>query len=99
METYILKNSNRKGKRYLLEMPKYKHSHHFGSAGGKTYIDHNDDKKKAAWIARHKKDKNYNNKHSGIFHSRELLWTEKNLNKSIKRYEIKYNIKIINKIK
>jgi hypothetical protein len=25
----------------------------FGSSEGKTYIDHNDDKKRKAWIARH----------------------------------------------
>jgi hypothetical protein len=28
------------------------HSHHFGSDVGKTYIDHQDDKKKEAWIAK-----------------------------------------------
>jgi hypothetical protein len=46
MDTYILKKSNRKGKRFVMEMPSLKHSHHFGSDVGKTYIDHSDLKKK-----------------------------------------------------
>ena len=46
MEKFILKKSNRKGKRYEIVMPKYGHSHHFASDVGKTYIDHKDDKKK-----------------------------------------------------
>ncbi len=44
---FILRKSKRKGKRYEIVMPEYKHSHHFGSDVGETYIDHKDkDKKK-----------------------------------------------------
>ena len=96
MDTYILKKSNRKGKRFEIVMPKFKHSHHFASDVGKTFIDHKDQKKKDAWIARHKNDKNYNSKHSGIYHSRKLLWSEDTLTKSIKKYEKEHNIKIKN---
>ena len=95
---YILSKSNRKGKRFVIIMPDLKHSHHFGSDVGKTFIEHNDIKKKNAWYSRHKKDKNFNNKHSGIYHSKKLLWTETTLSKSIKKYEKEHNIKIINKI-
>lgn len=96
MDTYILKKSNRKGKRFVIEMPQYKHSHHFGSDIGKTFIDHKDEKKKSAWIARHKVNKNWNDKHSAIYHSRKLLWNEDTLTKSIKKYEKEHNIKIKN---
>ena len=51
MDTYILKKSNRKGKRFVIEMPTLKHKHHFGSDVGKTFIDHGDLKKKSAWEA------------------------------------------------
>ena len=44
-------------------------THHFGSDVGQTFIDHQDEKKKKAWIARHRLDKNFYNKHSGIHHS------------------------------
>jgi len=95
MDTYILKKSNRKGKRLVIEMPSLKHKHHFGSDVGKTFIDHGDLKKKSAWIARHKLDVNWNNKHSGIYFSRYLLWGDsKNLNENIKSLEKKLNVKI-----
>ena len=49
METYILKKSDRKGKRFVIEMPKM--SHHFGALpfDKGTYIDHKNDKIKKAW--------------------------------------------------
>ena len=46
-------------------------------------------------FARHKNDKNYNNKHSGIYYSRHLLWGDsKNLKDNIKLLEKKDKIKI-----
>lgn len=97
-ETYILKKSNRKGKRFVIIMKERNHEHHFGSDVGSTFIDHKDTKKKRNWEARHKGDKNYNNKHSGIYYSRHLLWTEPTLSKAIKKLESKDNVNIINKI-
>ena len=94
MEPYILKKSNRKGKRFEIIMPKFKHSHHFGSDVGKTFIDHQDQKKKDAWIARHKGDKNYNTVHSGIYHSRMLLWNKPTLKEAIKDYEKRHKVKV-----
>jgi len=37
MDTYTLKKSGRKGKRFLITMPSFGHSHHFGSDVGKTF--------------------------------------------------------------
>jgi len=70
------------------------HGHHFGSDVGSTYIDHKDNTKKKNWIARHKQDKNWGSKHSGIYHSRKLLWSEPTLYKAIKKYEKEHNVKI-----
>jgi hypothetical protein len=93
MDTYLLKKSNRKGKRFVIIMEDMKH--HFGSDVGKTYIDHGNLKKKEAWIARHKNDKGYNNQHSGIFYSKNLLWGDsKSLKENIKLLEKKLNVKI-----
>ena len=94
METYILKRSNRKGKRFVIEMPDKGHKHHFGSHVGRTYIDGRSDVEKQAWIARHKGDKNWGNPHSGIYYSRYLLWTERSLKDAIKKLEKKDKIKI-----
>ena len=93
MDTYLLKKSNRKGKRFVIIMQDMKH--HFGSDVGKTYIDHNDLKKKEAWISRHRVNVNWNNQHSGIYFSRYLLWGDsKSLKNNIKLLEKKLNVKI-----
>ena len=91
--TYILTKSNVKGKRFKIIMED--HSHSFGSKGGKTFIDGRTEKERQAWESRHKKDKNYNSKHSGIYHSRKLLWTEPTLDKAVKRYEKEHNVNLI----
>ena len=95
-EPIILKKSNRKGKRFFISMPEFGHSHHFGSDVGKTYIDGRTDKEKEAWIKRHKDDKNWNNRHSGIYYSRHLLWGKfRDLKKNVKELEKKDKVKII----
>lgn len=96
MDTYTLKKSNRKGKRFEIIMKD--HSHHFGSDVGKTFIDHKDKDKKKAWEARHKVNKNYKSKHSAIYHSKKLLWNEPTLKEAIKKYEKEHNVKIKNEV-
>ena len=69
--------------------------HDFGSSVGKTFVDGRSEKEKQAWEARHRQDKNWNNKHSSIFFSRHLLWGKhKNLKKNIKDLEKLLNVKI-----
>ena len=93
METYILKKSDKKGKRFVIIMDKM--NHHFGSDVGKTFVDNRTEKEKLAWEARHRQDKNWNNKHSSIFFSRHLLWGKhKDLKKNIKLLEKLLNVKI-----
>lgn len=90
---YILKKSKRKGKRFEIDMNDM--SHHFGSDVGKTFIDGRTNKEKDAWIARHKGDKGWNNKHSGIFFSRHLLWGKfPDLKKNVKELEKLLKVKI-----
>ena len=93
MKTYILEKSPRKNKRFRIVMSDSMY-HDFGQKDGKTFIDNRTIKEKENWIARHKSDKNYDNLHSGIYHSRMLLWTEKTLDKAIKKYEKLNNVKI-----
>ena len=97
MKTYILSDSPKKNKRFRITMQD--HSHDFGSDVGKTFIDHNDTSKKKSWVARHSTNKNYNSKHSAIYHSKQLLWTKPTLAQSIRAYEAKHKVKIINKVK
>ena len=94
METYILKKSDRKGKRLVIIMPDRAHRHDFGSDVGKTFVDGRSEKEKLAWEARHRLDKGWNVKHSSIYYSRHLLWNTKDLKKNIKLLEKKDNIRI-----
>ena len=51
MEGPALRPSTRKGKRYMVNFEG--RTVHFGSAAGRTFADHKDPKKRAAWLARH----------------------------------------------
>lgn len=95
METYILKKSDKKGKRFVIIMQDRNHRHDFASDIGRTFIDNRTEKEKQAWLKRHQVNKNWNNKHSSIYYSRYLLWGKyKDLKKNIKDLEKKDNVKI-----
>ena len=95
MKTFILTKSPVKGKRFRIDMNS--HHHDFASDVGKTFIDHKDVKLKKAWEARHKTNPNYNSKHSGIYHSRKLLWSEPTLKQAIAKYEKEHDVKLVNR--
>ena len=69
--------SSRKGKRFYVVYDDK--TIHFGSEKGETFIDHEDEKKKKAWKARHGKiyNKNglaYQDKQSPEYWSWHILW-------------------------
>jgi len=47
---------------------------HFGSSVGKSYIDHNDKVKRAAYLARHRVNENWKDGYSAGALSRFILW-------------------------
>ena len=98
----ILSKSKVKGKRLKVEMIGFgdmkSHIHNFGSDVGKTYVDHGNDKKKSAWIARHSVNKNWDSLHSSIYFSKNLLWNSDNLKQNIKILAKKLNAIIVNQI-
>jgi len=65
---------------------------HFGSAGSSTYIDHKDDKKKAAYLSRHKVNENWNDPTSAGALSRYILWNKKTLAASIDDYKKRFKL-------
>ena len=73
-----LKLSNRKNKR--LKVLYDGKTIHFGSATGKTFIDHKDEQKRKAWYARHSKIRNQqgqfviSNPYSASFWAARILW-------------------------
>ena len=66
---------------------------HFGLDTSSTYIDHKDEDKKKAYIARHSKNnENWNDYMSGGSLSRYILWNKTTLQASIKDYKKKFNL-------
>ena len=93
MKVYTLQKSPRKYKRFRITFDDDKFVD-FGADGARTFVDGRTEKERLAWIARHKNDKYYNDKRSGIYHSRMLLWTEPKLKDAIKEYEKIHDVKI-----
>lgn len=66
---------------------------HFGYAGSKTFLDHKDDKKKDAYIARHKVNENWNDPLSAGSLSFHLLWGKTtNLRENIALFKKRFNL-------
>lgn len=92
---YILKKSNRKNKKYLIDMGEM--IHHFGDSRYSDFTIHKDNDRKDRYIKRTAKQPQ-NNIHSPAFWALNLLWNKPTLEGSIKDIEKKFNISIINKI-
>jgi hypothetical protein len=66
---------------------------HFGLKGASTFIDHNDDIKKKAYIARHSKNEDWSNYVSAGCLARYILWEHKTLTGAINSYRKRFNLK------
>ena len=66
-------DSNRKGKRFVAIF-KDGTKTHFGQAGGKTYIDHQDKDKRAAYLARHGVNEDWTDPKKASTLSRFISW-------------------------
>ena len=66
---------------------------HFGAKLYEDYTHHKDEKRKKAYLSRHKKDKINNPNYAG-FYSTNLLWNKPTLKESMKYTNEKYNLNI-----
>ena len=96
--TYELRNSTRKGKRYMIVDDQYQ-AIHFGDPNYENFTIHKDKQRKRSYIARHKKGQNW--RKSGIdkagFWARWVLWNKKTLADSVADTEKRFGIEIIDK--
>ena len=110
MPRYVLKKSPRKGKKWVLIMPDENMKHHFGSSDYRDYTLMNDKNSKfyepdeaerkrvrKRYRDRHRSDKGLGNRHSPAELAWSLLWSKPTLSESIKYYERKFGVHIINK--
>jgi len=99
-DTFYLRKSTRKDKKWSMEMPSYGHTHHFGAKGmrDRTLIKNPAERMKAwkSYQARHRKDP-IGDVHSPAALSWYLLWSADTLSQGIKNYERKFNVKVVKK--
>lgn len=92
----IIEKSDRKNKRYkalFYDGDKKVKTTHFGLDTGSTFIDHKDEDKKKAYIARHSKNnENWNDYQSAGSLAFHILWSKPTLQASIKDYKKKFNL-------
>ena len=90
----IIKPSNNQNKKNTAIINDTKNNNkkiiHFGAKLYEDYTHHKDDKRKKAYLARHKHD-NYTDPLYPSFYSTNLLWNKPTLNESIKNTNEKYN--------
>jgi len=66
---------------------------HFGLKGSSTYLDHHDEKKRDAYLARHKKNENWSNPFSAGALSKFILWGKTtSLRENINHFKKKFNL-------
>ena len=85
-------NSNKKLMAIFYEGDKKIKTVHFGASGMSDYTKHKDDERKKLYLARHKKNENWNNYMTPGSLSRWVLWEYKSFNEAIKNYKKKFNL-------
>ena len=82
MTTVTIAPSSRKGKRLMASFPEG--AVHFGAKQASTYIDHKDDKIKAAWIARHRVNEDHGNLRTAGALARHVLWEKPSITQALR---------------
>ena len=95
-----IKKSTRDDKRYMAiftDSNGNKSTTHFGYSDGNktgsTFIDHNNEDKKKAYIARHRVNENWADYKSPGALSKHILWNKPTLTASINDYKSKFKLK------
>ena len=103
---FYLFKSNKPDKKYLIVMPEFGHIHNFGASAYRDFTLMNDknskfyepskeerNKVKDRYLKRHAKDPK--GIHSPSTLSDMILWSSNTIEEGIKKYENKYNVKVI----
>ena len=92
MKLVSITKSERPEKRLKAIFEDPKRTIHFGFKGGSTFIDHQDDAKRKAYIARHKVRENWNDPTSPGALSRYILWERPTLQSAIGAFKRRFNL-------
>ena len=90
-----LSKSKRKNKKWTIIMNEM--LHHFGDSRYEDFTEHQNDKRKSSYLARHsvREDWTHTGVHTSGFWSRWLLWNKPSIKESIKDIEKRFDIKVI----
>lgn len=92
----VISNSDNQDKRMkavFYDKDKRVRTTHFGLKGGSTFIDHKDEKKKKAYLARHtRNNEDWNDYMSAGSLSRWILWSKPTMSESIRDYKKKFSL-------
>ena len=80
MKRVEISRSDRKDKRFKAEFGG--RTVHFGSKSGSTFVDHGDEKKKAAWEARHRVNEDWQDYDTAGALAKHLLWNKRSMKAS-----------------
>ena len=89
----LIQKSTKKGKRLMATFSNGKVVH-FGSEGGSTFIDHQDEAKKAAYLKRHAVNEKWDDPYTAGSLSRWLLWNKETLGASHDDYMRRFAAKL-----
>jgi hypothetical protein len=64
----------------------------FGLRGSSTFLDHKDEKKRQAYVARHRVNENFNDPLTAGSLSRYILWNKTTLSASIADFKRRFNL-------
>jgi len=92
-----LSKSNQEGKKYKAIFYKDENRQkirtvHFGAVGYQDFTQHKDEDRKQAYLARHKKNEQWDNYMTAGSLSRHLLWSKPSLSASYNDYVKKFNL-------
>lgn len=87
----VITKSDKPTKRYKAVFDG-KRTIHFGSKGGSTFIDHKDEAKKKAYLARHRVNEDWTTPYNAGSLSRWILWNKKSFTESVDDFKKKFNL-------
>jgi len=94
MKLLSIKPSDRPTKKYVatFSIDDKQKVVHFGYKGSQTFLDHGDEKKRLAYVARHKVNENFNDPLSAGSLARWINWNKTTLSASIADFKRRFNL-------
>jgi hypothetical protein len=98
MDTFIIYNSDKPEKKFVVVTPSSKRVY-FGASGYEDYTIHKDADRKMRYIQRHQRREDWTDSETAGFWSRWILWNRDSFQKSIENTSKRFGIVIRNQTK